>query len=306
MLSTFTRAELAAAGPHDLSDALERGHIVHLPECPLALPEEADLVFLREEMPKHLKLKNISYHPEADKIFGIKGEEELVQRTQRILKEHSARVREFLGRAVSSLACDWKVGTSSFRPLQERGRNLSAHASNELVHVDAGAYGATHGDRIIRFFVNVNPSEDRVWISKGAFPDLFRRFGKTAGIVPERRAPDHLEEGVWDRIRTATLNVIGKVVPQATLLDSSPYDRAMRRFHNYMKDTPAFQDCMDVHHEFRFKPFSAWMVFTDMVSHACISGQHAFVDTFVVPLRNCRLPEMAPINILKSCGNGGI
>jgi hypothetical protein len=74
----------------------------------------------------------------------------------------------------------------------------------------------------------------------------------------------------------------------------------MRRFHNYMKDTPAFQSTPEGHQEFRFKPFWAWMVFTDRVSHACLSGQHAFADTFVVRLGSCRLPEKAPINILKS------
>jgi hypothetical protein len=30
------------------------------------------------------------------------------------------------------------------------------------------------------------------------------------------------------------------------------------------------------------------MALTDGVSHACIEGQHALVDTFIVPLRNCR------------------
>jgi hypothetical protein len=83
-------------------------------------------------------------------------------------------------------------------------------------------------------------------------------------------------------------------------LDSSPYDRAMRRFHNFMKDSPAFQTATEGHQEFRFKPFWAWMVFTDRVSHACISGQHAFIDTFVVRLGSFRLPDLAPINLLKA------
>ena len=73
----------------------------------------------------------------------------------------------------------------------------------------------------------------------------------------------------------------------------------MRRFHNYMKDTPEFQASEEGHQVFRFGPFTAWMVFTDMVSHASVSGQFALVDTFVVPLRNCRHPEMAPINIIR-------
>jgi len=299
MLSTFTQAQLAQAGANDISDELERGRIVVFPEVPIDLPSSEDLSFLREEMPKVLKLKNISYHPEVDRIIGIKGQREVIDRTQAILKAHSQRAQAFLGKAIPSLSKQWMVGTSSFRPMQERGRNLSAHASNELVHVDAGAYGATHGDRIIRFFVNVNPVEDRVWITKGAFPELYQRFGERAGVGRRNGNQAYLQEGVLDRLRTAAVNTMAAVVPPAKLLDSSPYDRAMRRFHNFMKDTPEFQSTPEGHQEFRFKPLTAWMVFTDMVSHACISGQHAFVDTFVVPLANCRLQDMAPINILK-------
>jgi hypothetical protein len=80
----------------------------------------------------------------------------------------------------------------------------------------------------------------------------------------------------------------------ARVIDTSPYDRRMRRFHNWMKDTPAFQQ--PPHHRFSFAPFSAWMVLTDGVSHACVSGQHALADTFLIPLRNCRLP--APYDLL--------
>jgi|ERR1043166_3253691 hypothetical protein len=298
MLSTFTKSQLVQAGPTDLSDELERGRIVGFPECPIDLPSPEDLSFLREEMPKVLKLKNISYHPESDRIVGIKGHKEVVERTHAILKAHSRRVQEFLAKAIPALSREWMIGTSSFRPMQEKGRELSAHASNELVHIDAGAYGATHGDRILRFFVNVNPTEERVWISKGAFPDLYKRFGGRAGVACGG-GDGYLEEGLLDRFRTAAAKAISTLVPPARLIDSSPYDRAMRRFHNFMKDTPDFQSTQEGHQEFRMKPFWAWMVFTDMVSHAVISGQHAFVDTFVVPLRNCRLQEMAPINILK-------
>ena len=301
MLATFTKAQLAAAGPHDLSDALENGKIVCFPECPIDLPSAQDLEFLRQEMPNHLSSKNISFHPEADKIIGIKGEREIVERAQAILKAQNVRVQEFLKRVIPLLTRDWLVGTASFRPLQEKGRDLPAHASNELVHVDAGAYGATHGDGIIRFFVNVNPVEDRVWVTKGAFQELYRRYGGEAGILPEKAANGGaMEEGALDRLRTSVSHGLSALVPSAKFLDSSPYDRAMRRFHNYMKDTPAFQSTTEGHREFRFKPFWAWMVFTDRVSHACLSGQHAFADTFVVRLGSCRLPEKAPINILKS------
>jgi len=299
MLATYTKAQLDGLKPDTLSDDLENGKIVVFPECPIDLPSAEDLEFLRQEMPKHLASKNISFHPEAGKIIGIKGEAAVVERTQRILKEHNGRVQAFLTRTMPTLTRDWLVGTASFRPLQEKGRNLSAHASNELVHVDAGAYGATHGDGIIRFFVNVNPAEDRVWVTKGAFPELYKRYGAQAGILPGNGGSD-MDEGVLDKLRTGVTNGLAAVIPPAKFLDSSPYDRAMRRFHNFMKDTPAFQSTPEGHQEFRFKPFQAWMVFTDRVSHACLSGQHAFADTFVVKLGSCRLPQMAPINILKT------
>ncbi|MGH8496362.1 MAG: Kdo hydroxylase family protein [Gammaproteobacteria bacterium] len=300
MLATYTAENIENAGEHEISDALERGSIVHFPECPVELPPPEDLEFLRERLPAQLKLKNISYHPEADRVRGIEGEPAIVARVHDILTGHSARVEAFLQRAIPSLARGWTVGTVSFRPIEEKGRNLSPHASNELVHIDAGAYGATNGDRIFRFFVNVNPNEDRVWASKGRFPELYEKYGRAAGI-DAARSPADLAKGPLDHARSAFLHGLQKVgLPMARVLDSSPYDRVMRRFHNFMKDTPEFQQSTAGHVDLRFKPFSAWMVFTDMVSHASISGRFALVNTNLVPLGNCRLQELAPFNILKA------
>jgi len=78
-----------------------------------------------------------------------------------------------------------------------------------------------------------------------------------------------LPERAWSGL----LKVAARAFPMARVIDTSPYDRRMRRFHNWMKDTPAFQQAP--HHRFSFAPFSAWMVLTDGVSHACVSGQHA-------------------------------
>ena len=71
MIVSFTKDQLAQAGPDDLSDALERGNVVQFPECPIELPPAADLEFLRGRGPELLSSKNISFHPEADRIFGI-------------------------------------------------------------------------------------------------------------------------------------------------------------------------------------------------------------------------------------------
>jgi hypothetical protein len=83
------------------------------------------------------------------------------------------------------------------------------------------------------------------------------------------------------------------------MIDSSPCDRAMRRFHNAMKDDPAFREANDGYAELTFPPLSAWGVLTDMVSHACLSGQHALVDTFIIPRERCGLPQLAPYHVIQ-------
>lgn len=300
MLITCSMGPGATPGSLALGDELEAGNIVFFPAAPVPLPSPADQAFLREALPAALKLKNVSYHPEADAVRGLDDDPALAARTRRILADHGRAVDEFLHRVMPEFVKDWTLGTCSFRPLEEQGRNLKPHASNELVHIDAGAYGATRGNRILRFFVNLNPQEDRVWATKGAFPELFRRFGAAAGIRlrnPERA----LRPGPLDHIRSGLIGALaGSGLPLARMLDSSPYDRTMRRFHNYMKDTAEFQADTRDHEEIRFPPFSAWMVLTDTVSHASVSGRFALVTTGIVPLANCRQPALAPINILRA------
>src|SRR5438094_3919780 len=218
------------------AEALERGRIVRFARPPIELPAPEGLRFLREGLAPYLRGKNVSYYPEAEKLTGLRGSPELLRRAGDILRRHSKRVRDFLERAMPGFTRGWQPGTSSFRPLEEQGRNLSAHASNELVHVDAGAYGATHGDRILRFFINVNAERERVWVTKGTFAELYRRHARDAGVD---RAD--VASGVAGRALAAVLRAGRRAVPMLRVVDTSPYDRAMRRFHNWMKDTPAFQ-----------------------------------------------------------------
>lgn len=297
MLLAVSDDEVDTLVPDQLADELEQGRIVFFPRTPVLLPTDADLAFLREKAGARLLAKNVSYYPEAHRLAGIKEDPAVAARTLEILESYSTRVMALLRRLMPRFMASARLGTTSFRPIQERARNLSPHASNELVHVDAGAYGATHGDRILRFFTNVNPSEDRVWITKGTFAELYQRHAKAAGIAGKARI--RVQEKWMDRAYTTLVRAAARWLPLARVIDSSPYDRAMRKFHNYMKDTPAFQGETAGQLEMRFPPFSSWMVLTDAVSHACRSGQYALVDTFLVPLANCRLRQYAPYEILR-------
>jgi 3-deoxy-D-manno-oct-2-ulosonic acid (Kdo) hydroxylase len=301
VLATIDPAGLDPAAAERIATLLETNHIVYFPRCPIALPDAPTLRFLRSELPSRLRLKNVSYHPEADRLTGLEADEATRARVTAVLREHLASVTAFLRRVAPHLAAGWTVGTASFRPIQERGRNLKPHASNELVHIDAGAYGATHGDRILRFFVNVSEGEDRVWASKGSITDLLARHGVAAGLLePSGELKQRIDKRMSDQLFSSLIGGLARLNPLARVLDSSPYDRAMRRLHNYMKDSEAFRSDPRGYEELRFPPHSAWAVFTDGVSHASISGQFALVTTVIVRREALKYPECAPYSLLSA------
>ena len=116
MLDTFDDARLQQLQPDEMSDSLERGSIVYFPQSPVALPAEEDLEFFRQELPKLLKLKNISFHPEDGRTRGLDSADAgVVERVNRILKTVSDDIADFLGKTAPRLTDNWTVGTCSFR-----------------------------------------------------------------------------------------------------------------------------------------------------------------------------------------------
>jgi hypothetical protein len=305
-MSVVSQIDPAAADVSErIGQALESNRIVYFPESPIPLPDAGTLEYLRTELPSRLKLKNISYHPEGARVTGLEGDETLRERTSDVLKRHLDDVAAFLYRVMPQWRGICRVGTCSFRPIQERGRNLKAHASNELVHVDAGAYGATNGDRIFRFFVNVNEREDRVWASKGSLQEVLERHGVAAGLLDgSGNLKLRVDKGMADHAFSAAIGGLARLNPLAHTLDSSPYDRTMRRLHNYMKDSADFKQDMRGYEEIRFPPYSAWMVFTDGVSHASLAGQFALVTTIIVPREALKYPQFSPYALLTARSPG--
>jgi hypothetical protein len=126
-----------------------------------------------------------------------------------------------------------------------------------------------------------------VWTSGGTFEELAARFASSSGLLARarRRGPG----GALRRLARAA----GLPVPVR-----SPYDRFMLSFHHYLKENRAFQDEGGKATLF-FPAGSTWMVFTDMVSHAVLTGRYALEQTFIVSLETMALPEKAPFAILE-------
>jgi hypothetical protein len=297
-MDSYALRPFDAATPAEIEDAMERAEVVFFERSPVELPDEADLEFLRNGLPRELQVKNISYHPESDNIPHFDAASEITERCERILRTHGQRVEAFLRRSTPDYVPGWTLGTTSFRSIEEQGRNLKPRSSNELVHVDAGAYGATNGSRILRFFVNIHESRERVWGTKGSFHALMGRHRELWDAAQGGRERVTLAKGPLDRLYSGFVRAVSKVYPIFQVVDSSPYDRSMRRIHNYMKENPAFRDSREGYQEIHFPPLSAWMVFTDGISHSVLTGQHALVTTVIVPLANARNPELAPFNVL--------
>jgi hypothetical protein len=286
------------AHPSEIEDAMEKAEVVFFDRCPVELPSAADLDFMRDGLPRELQVKNISYHPESDSIPRFEAAPEIKDRIEQILRTHGQRVEAFLRRSCPDYVPGWTLGTTSFRSIEEQGRKLKPRSSNELVHVDAGAYGATNGARILRFFVNIHPSRDRVWGTKGSFRSIMRRYPELWNVARRGKRRVTIDKGPLDRLYSGFIDACGKLYPLMRVIDSSPYDRSMRRIHNFMKENPIFRDNPTGYQEIHFPPLSSWMVFTDGISHSVLTGQHALVTTVLIPLANCRLPELSPYQVL--------
>jgi hypothetical protein len=286
------------ATPDEIQDAMERAEVVFFDRCPVELPSEADLTFMREGLPRELQVKNISYHPESDSIPRFEAEAAVKDRIEGILRTHGRRVEQFLRRSCPAFVPGWTLGTTSFRSIEEQGRKLKPRSSNELVHIDAGAYGATNGARILRFFVNIHPTRDRVWGTKGSFNALMSRHPELWDAAKGGAPRVTIDKGPLDKLYSGLIGAVGKLYPLVRVIDSSPYDRSMRRIHNFMKENEDFRDSRENYQEIHFPPLSAWMVFTDGISHSVLTGQHALVTTVLVPLANCRRPELTPYRVL--------
>src|SRR5262249_50755698 len=124
----------------------------------------------------------VSYRPSEDILRGVSGDGRAIERIHSIMRNYSAQVLEFLSKFLAPYAGKWILDYSSFRPIEEEGRDLPVHKRNDLLHVDAFPSRPTHGGRILRVFTNLNPKRPRVWNTTDGFEALARGFAAGAGL----------------------------------------------------------------------------------------------------------------------------
>jgi hypothetical protein len=280
-----------ARGPasEELCARLESGDILFFPTTPTPLDPADQEFLLGQKQSEAAIFKNVSYRPGQDLLRGVATEDAAArQRVHQIMRGYSQAAVDFMARFLPGYARDWKVDFASFRPIEEQGRKIKLRARNDLLHFDNFPSRPSHGDRLLRIFTNINPTRPRVWVTSGNFEELAWAYGGKVGL-PHR--PTHMS-----RLRSHALRALSGV--GLPVVDRPPYDQFMLRFHHYLKQDAAFQrDCPKDRWE--FPPNSAWMCFTDAVSHACLSGQYMMEQTFIVRRGSLARPDVAPISILE-------
>ena len=266
--------------------ALEVGDIVFFPSSPIAISTEDRELLLGRKQSSSAYHKNIAYRPSEDRITGLDASEQAeAVELRRILRDYSQRSVEFLSHFLIPYADKWKLDYASFRPLEEQGRPARLHARNDLLHFDSFPTRPTNGGRILRFFTNINPLQNRVWLTSQTFEAFGPHFARTTGLLSSFHNP--LFRGLHSVART--LHIPGASRP--------PYDELMHRCHNAMKEDATFQETTPKH-RWEFPPNSSWMVFTDCVSHAVLSGQYALEQTFLIPQPALVDAQGSPLAIL--------
>jgi hypothetical protein len=275
-----------------LEDRLERGDILYYPVCPFPLPEGDDRKFLLEQQLASRAHKNISYDPHTGKTGGfLRRDSAQAKRLGDLLGAFSRSATGWASRTLPAYARAWKLDRVSFRPVEESTRRMRLTARNDLLHVDAFPSRPTNGQRIMRIFANINPTQPRIWATSEPFARLLERFGRDAGL-PSVSGP-----GLWESMCRGVLRLFQPGRPQRSL-----YDSFMHRFHNYLKANKDFQE-KGFKRFWTFPPGSAWVVFTDTCSHAALRGRFALEHSYFVSPSALVLPEESPpAQLERACG----
>ena len=265
-----------AAMKHDAVAGLERGDVVLFPHLPFALsPAEAKLLD-----PAVVKegTKTVKYDPDTGRVWGYaEGIDAAAMKS--MMERYADHTRRLLG-ALTPYGSALKIGNTSFRPVEAQGRQQSKRHDDTLLHVDAFPSRPSHGQRIMRVFTNVHPGgKPRVWRVSEPFETVAERF------LPKIAAPFPGSAQL--------MKLVG-----ITKSRRSPADHYMLQLHDRMKLDDGYQSTVP-HQTVEFTPGQTWMVFTDQVSHAAMSGQHALEQTFTLEIDGMADPERAPVRVLE-------
>ncbi|HTP94225.1 MAG TPA: Kdo hydroxylase family protein [Burkholderiales bacterium] len=258
--------------------AIEAGSVLLFPQLAFALSGE-ERGFLTPGSADGSS-KNVSYEDTTGDLHGtaLAGAER--QALTAMMARFARQSRQFVAQLFPGYAPHLEMGRTSFRPVEAEGRVSSYRKDDTRLHVDAFASRPNQGRRILRLFCNVNPDgKPRVWNVGEPFESFAGKFcARASAPVPG---------SAW------LMERLGVTKGRRSL-----YDHYMLQLHDRGKADLDYQrDAEKVRIE--FPPGSTWVVFTDRVLHAALSGQYLFEQTFHLPVAAMSEPRQAPLAILE-------
>ena len=257
--------------------ALEGGQVVVLPHLAFnLLPEEER--FLSSNW-SDKKAKNISLRPNAG-LRGATGSELDMLALRGMIERFADQSQQLISKILPSYVPNLTVANTSFRPFEVEARMSSYRKDDTRLHPDAFPSNPTQGMRLLRVFNNVNPNgKPRVWRVGEPFTQMANQFlPKTKALLPLQ---------AW---LMKTLHI--------TKRTRTEYDHRMLQLHDLVKADMDYQK-NSPQQSVNFMPGTTWIVYSDQVLHAAMSGQYMFEQTFHLPVSGLKNPETAPLRVLE-------
>jgi hypothetical protein len=259
------------------ADALETGKLLYAPQLPFELSEN-ERRFLSPDCLDG-KSKNISFRPGSGALKGTHYQGPDRNQLLGMLQRYHNHAFDLLKALCPGYIYDLTPGFTSFRPAEIAGRTTSWRHDDTRLHVDAFPSRPMQGLRILRVFTNVNPRAPRVWRVGEKFDDAAARL--LPGIKPPIPGAASLLH--WLRITKGL---------------RTEYDHFMLGIHDRMKADETYQSQVP-QTKLEIAPGTTWACYTDSVSHAAMSGQFAFEQTFYLPVKAMKDPERSPLRVLE-------
>jgi hypothetical protein len=269
-------------------DSLERGAVLTFAPCPFSLPEGNDRDFLCAQRLRGMRRECISLDPCDNKLHGCLRES--IAQTERlsdVLAQSANRAVHWLTGLLPRYADAWELARVAFHPEEEATRKLPPKRRNDLLHIDAAPLRSSYGRRLLRLFVNLHPTDPRVWLTSLPFAELLERYGTEAGLPPLTATP-------WR-------GLLQLFQPQRPPVEAY-YRDFRRRLREFLMQHDGFQE-RALKKCWHFPPGVAWLVFTDGISHAELRGRFVLEFAFFIAPQTLALPELAPhILFERACG----
>ncbi len=274
---TGFKPNIDAASQHAYLKHLEHGGILFLPKLGFEFAE-GETRFLSPDWSDG-KSKNIYLRGNERQIKGAKGNAEELAAMSSLIERYSQSATSLITQLLPSYMPHAKPANTSLRCVEAAGRETSWRKDDRRLHADAFPSKPTHGERILRVFTNVNPHQKpRVWNVGEPFADMATRF---LPKVPQ-----------YSRWKAHLMHKLG-----ITKTLRGEYDHIMLHLHDLTKADADYQANAPQMH-FEFPANSTWVVYSDLVLHAVLSGQHMMEQTFHLPQEKLRFPEACPHNII--------